>query len=383
MEQTTFPATLSFWEIRQYLQDVDLLVVGSGIVGLTSAIFYRRQHPNAKVVVVERGILPFGASTKNAGFACFGSLSEILADLKSTPEKEVFETVRKRVDGLQELRKLLGDAPIGYEPCGGYEIFGNADEEVFFNCLDQLEEMNVRVAEVTGLSNTYAVKDSALSKFSFKNVNHLVLNQHEGAIDTGKMMSSLLKLAQQLDISVLNGLAVEQFDDVGSAVSVAFRSGWNLKCRHLHIATNGFAKELLPDLDVNPARAQVLVTKPIANLKVKGTFHMHEGFYYFRNIGDRILLGGGRHLNFEQETTSDLITTELIQHDLEAKLRDIILSEHEFEIEHRWAGIMGVGANKTALVKRLSPNVTCAVRMGGMGVAIGTSIGKESAEMIG
>jgi hypothetical protein len=35
-------------------------------------------------------MLPHGASTKNAGFACFGSISEIIDDLKSHSEEEVF-----------------------------------------------------------------------------------------------------------------------------------------------------------------------------------------------------------------------------------------------------------------------------------------------------
>ena len=35
----------------------------------------------------------------------------------------------------------------------------------------------------------------------------------------------------------------------------------------------------------------------------------------------------------------------------------------------RWAGIMGVGKTKKPIVKKLSENVSCGVRMGGMGVA--------------
>jgi hypothetical protein len=49
-------------------------------------------------------MLPQGASTKNAGFACFGSLSEIIDDLKSHSE-EGNSTRSKRWKGLQLLRK--------------------------------------------------------------------------------------------------------------------------------------------------------------------------------------------------------------------------------------------------------------------------------------
>ena len=53
-----------------------------------------------------------------------------------------------------------------------------------------------------------------------------------------------------------------------------------------------------------------------------------------------------------------------------------------FEIEHRWSGIMGVGQQKKPIVKQLSNNVYCGVRLGGMGVAIGSLIGKELADLI-
>jgi len=38
-------------------------------------------NPNAKIIVIEKGMLPQGASTKNARFACFGTVSEILEDI--------------------------------------------------------------------------------------------------------------------------------------------------------------------------------------------------------------------------------------------------------------------------------------------------------------
>jgi hypothetical protein len=43
---------------------------------------------------------------------------------------------------------------------------------------------------------------------------------------------------------------------------------------------------------------------------------------------------------------------------------------------------MGVGNQKKAIVKQLSEHVFCGVRLGGMGVAIGSLVGKELAELI-
>ena len=144
----------------------------------------------------------------------------------------------------------------------------------------------------------------------------------------------------------------------------------------LIFTTNGFAKQLINE-DVLPARAQILITKPIDNLQVKGAFHLDSGYYYFRNIDSRILLGGGRNLDIKGETTTELAQTKMIQQSLENLLTNTILPETNFEVEQRWSGIMGVGSKKKPIVKQLSEHVYCGVRMGGMGVAIGSLIGKE------
>jgi glycine/D-amino acid oxidase-like deaminating enzyme len=203
----------------------------------------------------------------------------------------------------------------------------------------------------------------------------LILNKKEGQIDTGKMMQNLLQLAQRIGVYVLNAVEVSQIKDLDEGVAVDSSVG-QLKARHVIVATNGFATQLLGGIDVKPARAQVLITKPINQLKLKGTFHYDEGYYYFRNVGKRVLFGGGRNLDFEKETTVAFDLNRKIHKHLEDLLHHIILPGVDFEIEQRWSGIMGVGNEKKPIIQKISNNVVCAVRMGGMGVAIGSLVGK-------
>jgi glycine/D-amino acid oxidase-like deaminating enzyme len=93
------------------------------------------------------------------------------------------------------------------------------------------------------------------------------------------------------------------------------------------------------------------------------------------------LFGGGRNLDFKGETTTDFAITKRIQDQLEKLLKEVILPDTPFEIEHRWAGIMGVGKEKKPIIQAVSKNVIAAVRMGGMGVAIGSLVGKKAAEL--
>ena len=190
----------------------------------------------------------------------------------------------------------------------------------------------------------------------------------------------LIQKVQKLGVKILNNIAVESFTEDNTDIEIT-TDKITFKTAKLFIATNGFANKLLEE-KVQPARAQVLITKPIKNLQIKGTFHLDKGYYYFRNIDDRILFGGGRNLDFKTEETSEFGQTAIIQNELENILKTTILPNTSFEIEHRWSGIMGVGDQKKAIVKQLSNHVFCGVRLGGMGVAIGSLVGKELAELI-
>ncbi|WP_413999556.1 NAD(P)/FAD-dependent oxidoreductase [Flavobacterium sp. W1B] len=368
---------LSYWELKNWFTNVDYTIVGSGIVGLHAALRLREKFPESKIVVLERGMLPHGASTKNAGFACFGSISEIIDDLKTHSEEEVFNLVQKRWQGLQLLRKRLGDTAIDFKSYGGYELFLKEDTGCYEECVNKLPFIN-EILKPLFKANVFTKE---MDRFGFNGVReHLVFNPFEAQIDTGNMMQALLKNAVSENILILNQQTVTSFLDKGNVVEIVL-DDFSFMTKKVLFATNGFANKLT-DGAVKPARAQVLITEPIPDLGIKGTFHLDKGYYYFRNIGDRVLLGGGRNLDFEGETTTEFAQTEIIQNKLEQLLKEVILPNQDFKIAHRWSGIMGIGSSKSPIVSQLSENVYCGVRLGGMGVAIGSLIGTELADLV-
>jgi len=135
-----------------------------------------------------------------------------------------------------------------------------------------------------------------------------------------------------------------------------------------------------------PARGQILVTEPVPDLRWKGCFHMDEGFVYFRDLstpeGTRILLGGARNIAFEAEATDEMAITQTIQGRLEQLLQQTILPGRTPRIARRWAGIMGFGPEKKPVVKRLGPRTVLGFGCNGMGVALGSLIAEETANLV-
>jgi glycine/D-amino acid oxidase-like deaminating enzyme len=369
---------LSFWERKSFFEGIDFVIVGAGIVGFSAAIELKRRYIDAKIVILERGYLPSGASSKNAGFACFGSPTEIFDDLSHIPEEEVWNTIAMRFEGLMQLKHLVRDHDIDYQKNGSWDLVHSNFEQVEIS-KSFIDYLNEKCASYFKINSVYSEDKLVNQKFGFQNVSTSYFNKEEGQLDTGKLILALHQIATNIGVLSLYGIEVIDFQDFNDKVVINSTIG-QLTSSKLVICTNGFATRFLGS-EVKPARAQVLVTSEIPDLAMKGTFHLDRGYYYFRNIGNRILLGGARNLDFDGETTTELNVTPEIQYALERLLRNSIIPNSNFKIDYSWAGIMGVGDTKSPIIRKQSDNIAFGVRMGGMGVAIGSLVGKELSKL--
>jgi glycine/D-amino acid oxidase-like deaminating enzyme len=239
-----------------------------------------------------------------------------------------------------------------------------------------MKTLNLFIEESVGLQNCYSESEKPM-KQGMQDLCGSIFNQHEGSINTGKMMHRLIQLTYEQGISILNGIDVSEFHDKESHVQVDTQYG-AITAKHLYICTNGLSKKLLPTLDLQPARAQVLVTSPIEKLKLNSTYHYDSGYYYFRVVdSNRILIGGARNQDFAGETTEKMEVTDNIKNHIVQLLKDVIIPNESFKIDYQWAGIMGVGQEKSPIIENQTPRIHYAVRMGGMGVAMGMAIGER------
>ena len=367
---------LSYWEREQYLVGNTFVIVGAGLVGLSTALSLHERFPDEKIMVLERGYLPTGASTKNAGFTCFGSPSELQDDLRHMPAEKVWQTIELRLKGLELLQKRVGLTNMLYRNCGSWDLIG-AQEPAIDS--DFIADLNAQFKTRFGLDAVYQKDPHFEEKFGFKGFQAAYFNPYEGSIDTGKMIAQLYQQCVASGIQFLFATEVKSWVSGENEVSVETSYGW-LCAQHLFLCTNGFAQTYFQD-ELRPARAQVLVTKPLTH-QVKGTFHSDSGYYYFRDIGQRILLGGGRHLDFQTETSTAFEKNERIRKALLLKLTKEILPGQAFEIDYEWSGIMCVGAEKKPIIRSLNKNVHAGVRMGGMGVAIGSAVGAALSKLV-
>jgi glycine/D-amino acid oxidase-like deaminating enzyme len=402
---------ISVWEQSTYFAPKDLVILGCGFVGLWTAFEAIHQNPKLQITILERGTIPSGASTRNAGFSCFGSVSELMSDVQLMGEAAMLETVKMRYDGLQRIQEVFKAKEIDYNQWGGYELFegkktikdtkaSKANKRAATH-LSELYDISKLESDIAYLNKilapalktpkkngkylpiyTDASKD--IQKLGFQGIEALAFNQLEGQLNSAKLVLALQRAVQAKGVQILFNTEVKKFKSHKKGVTVTTNLEAPLETKQFLVCTNGFAKQLIPGLDVVPARGQVFVTEPIKNLKFKGCFHFDEGYYYFRNLGDRLLLGGARNADFKNEKTYSLETSATIQKVLEDFMMQRILPKgsKKPKIELRWSGTMGIGSIKKPIIEQVQPNIYCAVRMSGMGVAIAPIVAKKALKLM-
>ncbi|WPO89760.1 NAD(P)/FAD-dependent oxidoreductase [Chryseobacterium sp. HR92] len=365
----------SIWELETFYRKRDIIIIGAGFSGLWTAISIKEKYPEKSILIIERNTIPLGASTRNAGFACFGSLTEVIADSQKMGWEKTLKLVKMRFDGLQKIQHYFKNSEIDFELNGGYEILNNEEP------LSHIDTANEKLKTITGLDQTYTLKQDKIQQFGLGKSAFLIENPCEGSLHSGKLLKKLLEKCHELKIEFLFGTEVQHIEETDQ-VEVQLSTDLSVITDQLIYCTNAFTSKFLEKENIIPARGQVLLTEPIDGLKLKGTFHYDEGYYYFRNVGNQVLLGGGRNQDFETEETTVFETTEFLQDHLENFLKEVILPQNDFKIALRWSGIMAMGPEKTPIVKQLSERQFCVVRLSGMGVALAPKIGEIMADMI-
>ncbi len=368
----------SYWEQDTYFKHYDIIIIGGGLVGLSTALALTKCDEKLNIAVLERGAIPTGASTRNAGFACFGSISELASDLNSMSTDELKALIQMRKTGLDKLRSLVDDSQIDYEELGGFEYFISGEEALHENCITRIEEFNKLVFDATGLAETFEEIQSG--DVGIRSKLSLIKNRYEGQLHPAKMVRALVDKVSKV-ASVFYGAEVASINETNEQLTIKLKDSREMSCDKLIHATNGFTQHLQEIQDVMPVRNQVFVTNPLATVSWKGCYHSSEGYVYFRRIGNRILIGGARH-KFEAENIGSFGMSGDVESYLSSFLTEQLGINELVQFEYKWSGILAVGSQKKPIIRQVSPRQYIGIRMGGMGVAIGCLVGEELAKLV-
>jgi len=374
-----FPA-LSYWEMNNPAFRTDICIVGGGFTAAWTAFFLSKKRPDLKITIIETMIGGRAASTRNAGFLCYGSPSEILADIESMGEEKAIEIVCQRLRGLKMIKELvpadLGE--INYS--GGKEFFPPSLNHLWEKTVSRLDYLNQLVESHIGFQ-PYCIGPADQS-FRTGNCIHI---REEGSVNPAALLFFLNSELRKRGVNIVEGTKISQIEKQEDRVLLRTEQGGVYRAGKVLLATNGLTESLVSGLpEIRPARNVVCMLKTSVPLNLIGCYHTNEGYVYYRKVSDYLLIGGGRNWFAEEEYTSSMeVRQEIVDKLVNFAKDEIFHPKCQFKALMSWSGIMGVGSEKSPVFEWVDQHILVAARLSGMGVALSPVLGQKAAAELG
>jgi len=358
-------------------EEADILIVGSGLTGLTAAL--RLTRAGKSVVVVDSGEIASGASSVNGGMVS----PDIKAGIKVIfdrhgPElgREMWQATVRSVDIVSELAAAETiDALIVRGGMAALGI-GEGAQRAFESSLSWYRE-NVGVDwEVLGPDRVGEVVGE--SHFT------TALFEPEGmGIQPARFVFGLAERAAAAGARLVANCEATSLHHHASGFRVETESG-TVRTGEVVLATNGYTTDRpSPGLArrVVPVGSYIVVTEPLGDLATAVfpggamTYTKKRLLNYMRRTpDDRILIGGRRnlHTDLDLEQSAQALHSQLVGHF--PQLEGVALS-------HVWGGKLGVPFDLVPHMGRID-GAWYALGYAGHGVGLSTLMGHELAGML-
>ena len=309
-------------------------------------------------MLVERRHLAWGASGRNAGFLLAGvasSYAEAVRVYGRGKAREVWEVTNENHDRMVEAAR---GQQVGHRRLGS-AILPATDEE-----------------RALLIESEHLLREDG---FEARWDGARLINPRDGEIDPAAMVAALGRQAKPR--AIREGVSVAALQSRGGGVTV---TAGDAQCEAgvVILATNAYTPQLVPSVQIQPTRAQMVATAPQSTVIADVPVYSNFGYRYWRQLASgEVLIGGWRDTALETEKTYDDEPTAEIQAHLDRALADLHVSAG---VTHRWAGTMGFTESGLPLTGPLEsmPNVYICAGFTGHGMGFAFMSAKRVAESI-
>ena len=297
----------------------DVLVIGGGITGVS--LMHHLRERGMSAVLVERDHLAAGASGRNAGFLLAGVAESYAAAVRTYGRSRAREVWALTVENHDRQIEAVGGADVGHARSGSAIVASGPDEA------GELEESAQLLSE-DGFEASWDGKT--------------LLNPRDGEVYPTKLVAALAARAPAG--SIREGVEVTAVESGG----VVHANGATCRAGVVILATNAYTPKLLPQVEIEPNRAQMLATEPERSRLAEHPTYSHFGYRYWRQMPTgELLIGGWRDTTMATEKTYEDEPTSQIQAHLDEAVHAM---GARGRVTHRWAGTMGFTTTGLPLV---------------------------------
>lgn len=362
--------SISFWldqSATSQAKTYDFIIVGGGIAGLSTAYWLQKEDPKAKIAIIEKDRIGFGASGRNAGFVTCGStahymkLNQQFGTAKAT---EIWKFSEQNRELLKE-HIIEGQADlVDYRQTGSCTVAPN--EEMWQKYRDTAAIMKAQGLAVQEIDSNYMESDYGVVGF-LGGIEY----KGDGFVHPVKLLE---RLRAKLNIDIYESTEVFAMENHGKVQRLKTDRG-AFETPKVLLTLNAYLPMVLKNFKnlITPNRGQILVTEPLPQF-VKGPCYLTKYLCYFRQLpSGHLLIGGFRNLSIETENNLLDQTTEVIQEALIKFVRDTFKHGKSAKVAYQWSGIMGFTPDEQMIIGALPENPGVSLMAGCSGHGMGLS----------
>ncbi|MGZ3773360.1 MAG: NAD(P)/FAD-dependent oxidoreductase [Pseudobdellovibrionaceae bacterium] len=348
--------TVSYWMDKNRNKKIlaDVVIVGGGIAGLSTAYWLSKEDPHLKIAVVEKSQLGDGATGRNAGFITCGSVEHFNRLVGKHGEQEAHEIWKFSEDNLNLLKKHIiqdSETEIGFQHKGTFSLASTEHEfNELKNSADLMKKIDIRVEVINDLDleKRLGVKNfvGGIKYLDDASVHPLLLLR----LIKERILQNSINNVEFYEEAEVHAI---ETDSSGNKI-VRTRVGL-FEASMVVLATNGYSPLLNKYFDdkIFPTRGQILATEPVPAF-MEGPCYANFVLDYFRQLPTgELIIGGFRQLQKDTELGYSDQISDIIQEALHQFIKDHIPQVASAKITHRWTGIMGFSADGQPLVGSL------------------------------
>jgi glycine/D-amino acid oxidase-like deaminating enzyme len=329
---------------------VDVAIIGAGFTGLNSAWQFKKDNPNAHVVVLEAAVVGFGASGRNAGFSTkmFGLEPELV--LLRWGKQKLLDAHHYLEKAVAHTRSLIEENGIQSDYCHNGIVrisYSNQQQNRLKKTYQLFQELGI------GGDMTWQDKSHVQQDFHSDRFNGGIYETGTGHLNPCKQVRALKNLAESAGVVVYEMTQVSGIERLPSSVAINTPGG-RVTADKIVVATNAYSRQV-PDTRRLKTRQFPLwtyqvVTEPLSEKqwesigwKDRQSFgDNRQMLHYFRPTADgRIVMGGGDALAYRTSPMDEIPSPMTWQH-CEAHLKWIYPQLKDVRIDYRWGGPVSV-----------------------------------------
>jgi len=365
--------SISFWQQshRRQTLSYDVVIVGGGIVGCSTAYWLHRRRPSLRVALVEAHTLGGGASGRNAGFVLQGASADYGEDVDRYGER----TARRLWHFTRANRDLMASeltgTVFGWASDGSLTVAGDVAED------ERLRE-SVAQLRAAGAPVVYLDPEEANDRIEGRDFYGGLYVTTGAVVDPLRLVRHL---ARTSEATVHTHLPVQELhwnERDGVLLDTPDLRLWG---RRVVLTVGPSLPALVPTLSdyVRPVRAQMLATTPAQTTAIEHPVYSHQGGFYVRQLDEgEVLVGGGRHQHRDAENTAVDSTTPAVQATIERYLHTHFPWSRELSVQRRWSGTMGFSPDGRPVIGLVPehPDSLFATGFTGHGMGYGFRMGR-------